>query len=151
MIKQFFNEKGLTLAELLAALAIGSIILIMLISILLSIPNQYEEQSTKVDRLTNLTLASKAITRDLRRAPSIESVQADGSSLKILTENYDVEYYLENNIIRKNDVDYVYEIKSFQAVKVDSTIQLKIESLNGKQIETSISLREGQENEYVQD
>src|SRR5690625_4748482 len=101
MKKQMANEKGLTLAELLATLAIGSIIFLLIISVLLSIQKQYNSQSDKVNNLTDITLAAKAMTKDLRSAQSVHLISE--SHMVISTSTGNIPYELVDRTLKKDN------------------------------------------------
>src|SRR5690625_7954766 len=69
------NEDGLSLVELLAVLAIGSMILLFISTIHIFIQNQYNTQSADVRGLTDITVAMRAITKDIRSADMVETYE----------------------------------------------------------------------------
>src|SRR5690625_3509125 len=145
MKKQILNEKGLTLAELLAALVIGSIIFLLIMSVLLSIQKQYNSQSDKINNLTDITLAAKAITKDLRSAQSVDIISE--SHMEISTFIGNIRYEFVDDVLKKNDEDYIFEIREFIVAKSGSKISLTIVSENKKRIETEIMIREVDDHE----
>src|SRR5690625_718474 len=100
MNKQYLNEDGLTLVELLAALTIGSFIIILIMSMLLSVQKQYSGQSNKINHLTDITLATKSITKDLRSAQSVDIINE--SSMIIFTFDREVSYELVDHVLMKD-------------------------------------------------
>ena len=135
MKKLLRNEQGLSLAELLATLAIASLIGVFIISVHLLVQKQYSSQSTEIQHLTDITIAAKAITKDIR---SYEVIELNKTSIKFKNGN---KYELENNVLKKNDADYLYEINNFDVKQVDNKILLKIKSTTGQKIETEIVIR----------
>lgn len=138
--KQFRNEKGLSLAELLAAIAITAIIVIFISSIIIFIQKQYDAQREDVDNLTDIKIGLKSITRDLRKAETVEI--PNEHKLTINMEGETVTYELDaNNNLLKNGASYIRNVKDFSVDKVGNTITFTISS--GEQREsTTITLRE---------
>lgn len=141
MKKLLRNENGLSLAELLATLAIGSMLVILIMSIHILIQKQYNSQSENMKQLTDVTIAAKAITKDLRTATSANTI--DENTIEIKQENATTTYTFENNVIKKNDADYIYEIEKFEVSKENQKITINIISESGRKINTAIMLREG--------
>ncbi|MBO1003383.1 PilW family protein [Pseudogracilibacillus auburnensis] len=136
------NEVGLSLAELLATLAIASLFVTFIISIHILIQNQYSNQSKDTKYLTDITIAVKVITKDIRSADVIV-VGDHENSITIQKNNGDVTTYaLENNVLKKNEANYIFEIITFEVVKDGHKIYLEIESESGKKIKTEIVMRE---------
>jgi len=140
-MKLLRNENGLSLAELLATLVVGSLIVVFIVSIHILIQKQYSSQSESAQQLTDVTIAVKAITKDIR---SLDIDYKNRNSSTITFTN-GTQYSLDenSNILKKNDVDYIYEIKNFN-VDIDQnkkSVILKIESVSGKNIETEIIIR----------
>src|SRR5690625_4315339 len=88
MNKHLSNERGLSLVELLATLAIGSLIVIFIMSVHILIQKQYSIQSKDIQHLTDITIAAKAITKDLRVATQVE-VNEDKDLITITEESGD--------------------------------------------------------------
>lgn len=138
--KFYRNEDGLSLAELLAATVITAIIVIFITSIIIFIQKQYDTQHEDVDNLTDIKIALKSITRDVRKADTVEV--PNEHTIKITKEEETVTYQLDakNNIL-KNGTVYIRDIKVFIVEKVGNKIELIISS--GQQQEsTTIILRE---------
>lgn len=136
------NEDGLSLVELLAVLAIGSIILLFISSVHIFIQNQYNSQSTEVKELTDVTIAMRSITKDIRSANQI--VDSENPKELILEYGEDIEdisYLFENKTLKRNGAPYIHELEDFEAIYNDPTIELKIVSQSGKKVETEIVLR----------
>jgi len=153
MMRRMNNEKGITLVELLAAIAISSIIAIFIIAIYLSIQKQYTGQSKQIKNLTDVTIAAKAITKDLRSAIEVEVDENNDKEIfiKIQTnerpEEITYTFDEEQNILRRNGAPYLYHLKQFEVKKVESKVSLKFVSETDKELETDIVIREGQDDE----
>lgn len=137
------SEDGLSLVELLAVLVIGSIIILFISTTHIFIQNQYNNQSTDVKGLTDITIAMRAITKDIRSADEIETTE-DSKKLIITGGGVETSYYFKENILEKNGVPYIYDLEDFEAKSNDSKIQLKIVSKSGKKAETEIVIRGGE-------
>jgi len=151
MNKQYLNEDGLTLVELLAGLAIGSFIMILIMSMLLSVQKQYSSQSNKINHLTDITLATKTITKDLRSAQSVEIINNSKMIIFMADDEEDITYELVDDVLKKKGKNYVYEISEFIVSKDRSKITLLIESNSKKRVETEIVMREVDGNEQAEE
>lgn len=135
------NERGVTLVELLAAITIISIVFIFLVSIQVIIQNQYKKEMKNTSQLTDITIAMKSITKDLRSAEGITIPNDRYLIIENFSEN-DVEYILEDNILKRNGSSYVYELKSFYVEeKEEKIVFIKLESESGKILETEVAIR----------
>lgn len=144
------NEKGITLVELLATLTITSLIVIFIVSTQMMIQNQYKTQTDNTEKLTDITIAMKSITRDLRSAETV-NISDDHTSIKI---NNEIEYKLIGETLQKNGMNYLYDITRFQVKEnedVNGKIEILIKSNNGKLLKTEIVLREGDVDEGSED
>lgn len=140
MWKQWNNEKGITLVELLAAVVLASIVMLLVFSVLMSGTKQYKNQLEKNNQLTDISYALKMITKDIRKTenPRIISkseielnginyskvgntitrngdVIARDIELFNVKDNYGTEHYDENNI------KWFIEIKSLDQKKNKKT------------------------------
>lgn len=68
MKKWMLNDRGISLVELLAVLAIGSIILSLVIGIMVNGQKTYSQQTHSAEQLTELRYAIKVITKEVRSA-----------------------------------------------------------------------------------
>lgn len=68
MKKWMLNDRGISLVELLAVLAIGSIILSLVIGIMVNAQKTYSQQTHSAEQLTELRYAIKVITKEVRSA-----------------------------------------------------------------------------------
>ena len=68
MKKWMLNDRGISLVELLAVLAIGSIILSLIIGIMVNGQKTYSQQTHSAEQLTELRYAIKVITKEVRSA-----------------------------------------------------------------------------------
>ncbi len=145
--KLFRNEQGLSLAELLATLAIGSLFIILIMSIHILIQKQYNSQSEDIKRLTDVTIAVTSITKDIR---AFDVTEISGDTITFESGDGELVTYVfnkDNKVLQKNDTNYIYEIKNFNVTQEDQRIILEIVSESGKEINTTIMLREETESD----
>lgn len=138
------NEKGITLVELLAVLAIMSVVIALISSVHLFGQKQYRDQSETMEHQSEVRVAVSQITKDIRKVSNY-SVNM-GTNLFIIG---DFTYTLDGTKIKRNDTVISEEISDFSMTfdEDNKKIDLKITSLSdnkGKQhsINTSIYLRE---------
>src|SRR5699024_2493140 len=112
-MKLLRNEKGITLAELLAVLAIGSLIMFLVIGLHVFIQKQYKSQSADVQNLTDITIAIKKITKDIRTAEVGEIEVLNDYSLHFSEREIKYVWDKETKILKENNVDYIHEIEDF--------------------------------------
>ncbi|WP_226646570.1 PilW family protein [Mesobacillus subterraneus] len=128
------SEKGVTLVELLAALTILSIVMLLVSSVHLFAQNQMYSQSNDIQIQSDERLAMNLITKEIRRAQTVEVKNPN----ELTINGVDI-YMLEGNVLKKNNVDYIYNIKGFYVSKLGaSQVNLKIGNLP----ETTIYIRE---------
>lgn len=143
VVRKISGEKGITLIELLAVIAIGGILIVLVISIFNNGQNQYSTQTTKVEQLTDIRYAAKVITKEIRKA---EKVKVNKTGLELGTSP-SIVFSFSSNEILQNGSTLVSGIEGFSVVKEDRTLQIKIVSSkqkgNNKSIETEIFIREG--------
>lgn len=136
------NERGLTLVELIATIAIASLALIFIISILIVIQKQYSSNTESTKQLTDISIAMKSITRDLRSAELVNI--PNDYSLEIEHANgKEISYQLHGRVLQKNSSNYLYEIAHFKVEEDNNKITVEIENIKGKKLRTEIVVREG--------
>lgn len=140
-MKLLRNEKGLTIAELLATIVIGSMVVVLIISIHTFVQKQYKSQTVDTKHLTDITIAAKAITKDIRMAEEGEIVVENGNTIKFTERDITYVWDSDKEVLMKNDFDYIYEVKQFNVEKLGNEINIKIESTTDPEIETSIFIR----------
>jgi prepilin-type N-terminal cleavage/methylation domain-containing protein len=104
------NEKGITLVELLAALALLSIILILASSIHLFTQNQMNNQIQAVQSESDVSLAISTITKNIRSA---SSVTVKNNVLTVITTSTTNVYQLNGTSLTKNNQPIITGIKQF--------------------------------------
>lgn len=133
-MKLLRNHKGVTLAELLAVIALIGLIIGLIVGVQLYVQKQYRVQSEGSLQLTDITIAVKEITRDVR-SQDIEEVYPE--KIKF-SEN---EYELVDEILQKNGANYIFDVDHFFVQQTENSIILEIRSKLGKEIKTELTLR----------
>lgn len=136
------NERGLTLLELLAVMAISSVIILLILNVHVFGQKQYKEQSTKVEQLYDVTYVAKVITKEIRKSVSAET---DGSKILILNKNLadEIIFKEEENQILMNNKQLAQGEVSFTKTGSKIIIIIKSKDRDGKTkgIETEIYTR----------
>jgi prepilin-type N-terminal cleavage/methylation domain-containing protein len=135
VIKLKTNEKGLTLVEVLAALALASLVILLAGSINLFGYKQMSSQKEEIQNQSNDRLAMNIVTKAIRQAdPSTVEVINDQNVLKINT----VRYYLDGTSLKKETDVLISDINKFTVKRSGDQITLEI----GKLPQTKIYLRD---------
>ncbi|WP_112181503.1 MULTISPECIES: PilW family protein [Paraliobacillus] len=140
----FKNEKGMTLIELLAALALMSIIIALIGSAHIFGQKQYRNQTEEINYQEQVRYVMATITKEIRSTEAdLVSVTSDTNEITIGTNSYELEQpnFYENSTVISD------QISSFNIDKEDGKIEISISSLpnrNGKieTLSTVIYLRE---------
>ena len=149
MWKQWNNEKGITLVELLAAVVLASIVMLLVFSVLMSGTKQYKGQLEKNNQLTDISYALKMITKDIRKTENPRIISK--SEIELNGINYSK---VGNTITRNGDViardieiffvDDGYETGKYDEKNIKWFIEIK--SLDQKETKkTEIYIRKGDE------
>lgn len=125
------NEKGITLVELICALALLSMVLLLASSIHMFSIKQSTVQKTEIQRQSDDRLAMNMLTKEIRKADS-SKVKVEHNIITIDGTSY----YLEGNSLKKGDQVFVSNIESFSAALDGDKIKLKIGNIS-----TTIYLR----------
>jgi prepilin-type N-terminal cleavage/methylation domain-containing protein len=135
VIKLKTNEKGLTLVEVLAALALVSLVILLASSINLFGHKQMSSQKEEIQNQSNDRLAMNIVTKAIRQAdPATVEVINDQNVLKI----NNVRYYLDGNSLKKETDVLISDINKFTVKQNGDQILLEI----GKLPQTKIYLRD---------
>lgn len=135
------NEAGITLVELLATIVIVSLVVTFILGIQVMVQKQFKDKLRDTEQLTDVTIAMKAITKELRLAEEV-TIHAD-NHLKIRQPGDEmIEYSLQDDILKRNNEDYIYEMEGFFIEEIDSgKVYILLESKSGKKIDTKIVIR----------
>jgi len=140
-MKHLRSESGITLAELLATLAIGSIIIILIMGVFLTFNKQYSKQTGEIRDLTNISTGLQAITKNIRSATEVE-IYGNNDSVKITQPNRTITYELVNGNIEKDNVIFLRHIKNFYVEEIEEgKITLEIKASDKQKVKTTIVLR----------
>lgn len=141
------NQQGLTLIEVLAATAIGAIVLLLIGSALTFGLTQYQKQLIKTRELTDVTYLAKMVTKDIRRAGKVE-MENGSLRLEIGSETVTYSFDSEKQTVLKNGQEILKEVILFEVEKggkEDKFIHLKIESNDStgmsEKIDTNLYIR----------
>ena len=138
-MRKVFNQKGLTLVEVLAIIAIMSVLLIILSNIQLTCKEQYTMQTEKNNQLTDLSYTLKVITKDIRK--SGKAPQISGNTHTIGSDIY--RFNASTNTLTKNDAVLAHSITALTIEPITSKkYKISITSTN-ESIDTQIVIRSG--------
>lgn len=110
MKKWMLNDRGISLVELLAVLAIGSIILSLVIGIMVNGQKTYSHQTHSAEQLTELRYAIKVITKEVRSAEKMTIA--------------------ENRLVVQSGGLIVFELRNGQLWQDGSVLAERISGLN---------------------
>lgn len=137
MLKIPRNEKGITLVELLAVFVISGIVVLLIIGIHIYTQKQFQDQSEQALKLTDVTIAMKEITKDIR-SQDIPSWYDEDLKLEFPSGKY---YQLIDDTLFKSGSPYIYEVEVFHVKIDDDEVTIEIKSESGQQIETTLVVR----------
>jgi prepilin-type N-terminal cleavage/methylation domain-containing protein len=128
------SEKGVSLIELLAGLALLSIILLLASSVHLFGQKQMTGQSNEIQNQSEERLAIKYITKEIRKS---EKVVVNNTTNQLTINDTDV-YQLVGTSLQKNNVELFSRISKFIITRNGNKVNLTV----GKLPETIIFIRE---------
>ena len=135
------NENGFTLVELLASLAILSMIISLIGSVTMFGIKQYDTQTTAASQSNDYSYALSVLSKEVRSAEKVD-ISEDSISVDGIVFVQD-----GSRLIKKTNVDQeilAEDVKSggFQIVQnADKTIGITLESAKQKMYQTTIYLR----------
>lgn len=132
------SQQGLSLVELIAALAIMSFISVIIYSVLISGEKQYNSQSQDNQELSDIAYALKVLTKEIRKS---ENVQVVDNSLIISGVTY--AYSPDSKTILKNGTPYLQNIEAFTVSKDNTVVSIAITGAQQKSVSTKIVVRSG--------
>ncbi|MDQ1001324.1 prepilin-type N-terminal cleavage/methylation domain-containing protein [Neobacillus niacini] len=129
-IKQVLSEKGVTLVEVLAGLALLSMVLLLVNSVHLFSQKQTVSQTKEVQQQSDVRLASNLLTKEIRRAESVLVVSPVEFEIKKATSTTPDKYLYDGKDLLKNSLPLIKDIPSFTIEKnSEESISLTIGSL----------------------
>ncbi len=121
------NKKGVTLLELIIALAIMSIIMAVCFSVFSYGMKGYQRKTANVDSQIDVRYVLSYLNREIRRA---EHVEVNTNILKLTDETGNItEYKLNGDEIIKNATTIVDGINTFMVTMNGDKIEIFIESV----------------------
>ncbi len=142
----YFNEKGISLVEVLAIVIILSIVGSILFGVIIQGKEQYEDQSQTNQELSDLSYSLKLFTKDLRKALSVESTSATKMTIKDESGSIDyLEYFPTEKKITKNGDPYIDNVVEFIFSKGGSNVEIiniKLQN-ESNEVSTQIVVRSG--------
>ncbi len=121
------NKKGVTLLELIIALAIMSIIMAVCFSVFSYGMKGYQRETANVDSQIDVRYVLNYLNREIRRA---EHVEVNTNILKLTDETGNItEYKLNGDEIIKNATTLVDGINTFMVTMNGDKIEIFIESV----------------------
>lgn len=139
------NEKGITLIELLAVLAIGSVILSLIIGVTVNGQKTYSQQANSAEQLTEVRYVVKVITKELRKA---ERLKVEEDQLTIFHDTPLV-FRLQDGRVWQNGSVLAEHIGALRFELDGRTISIVIETEQargrGQEAKVEIYLRDGVE------
>ncbi|MCT2537942.1 hypothetical protein NC661_02085 [Aquibacillus koreensis] len=141
------NERGVTIVELLGALALMSIVILLISSVHLFGQKQFVNQSEDIENMSNVRLVIATISKDLRSADPTQLSSPNSQTLIINDKEYafsnSLKQMLQNNVKLANNIDK-FEVKLEEN---DTKINLEVESVkdqhgNTASLSTVIYIRE---------
>lgn len=145
MKKWMLNDRGISLVELLAVLAIGSIILSLVIGIMVNGQKTYSQQTHSAEQLTELRYAIKVITKEVRSAEKMTIVEdrlVVQSSGRIVFELRNGQLWQDGSVLAERISELKFEVEDrilAISMETDGTIGKK------QEVNVQIYLREGVE------
>ncbi|KAB8137491.1 prepilin-type N-terminal cleavage/methylation domain-containing protein [Gracilibacillus oryzae] len=138
----FKSEKGITLVELLAALALMSVIIALISSVHLFGQKQYRDQTAEISNYNEVRTVIALITSELR-STSADLIKVEDNTLKIDEDLYS----LSSTHLNKNGQTISSQISEFSIKKTGTEVDISVTSTednngNTQSITTTIYLRE---------
>ncbi|WP_053367680.1 PulJ/GspJ family protein [Bacillus sp. FJAT-27245] len=118
------NQKGLSLAEVLAGVALLSLVMVLGSSIFLFGQKQAINQTAQVQNQADVRLGLNIITKEIRKASSVTVAN------NILTLNDTDIYKLENSNLTKNGVPVISSLKDFKIQMAGNKITIAMSANN---------------------
>jgi prepilin-type N-terminal cleavage/methylation domain-containing protein len=114
------NQKGVTLIELLLAIALLSTVLLLANSLHLFGQKQMTNQTEEIQNQSNVRLAMNIITKEIRKAST-----ANVSNNALIINGTDV-YKLDNSCLTKNGQPLVTDLQKIDIKLIDDLITIDI-------------------------
>lgn len=122
MITSLRNEKGVTLVELLAVLALLGIVILLISNAHMFGQKQFVSQSAQIENESNVRYAMNVITKEVRRAEMV-TVLAD--TLQTNSNTFE----LRGNNLYKDGSVLIEGVEKFSVQENDGKITITIKSM----------------------
>lgn len=134
MMSRLKAEEGITLVELLASIAILSIVILLVGSVHIFGQTQFISQTETASQSNDLRYSLSLVSSDIRQAGIVEILEPEESGpdkyvYKIGEHTYE---FLEPNLSR-NDIQLSEKIKDFRIIVSDDYAEVIISSIGNRQ------------------
>lgn len=133
------DNKGFTLIEILAVIIISSLFIGIFSNILFSISTQHKRQLNENMHLTDISLAMKLITKDIRKSENPLWINEKKIDLSGVIYTFDE----DKQVINKNKEALVYNIQNFNVSVIKNKWEIEVTNIQGKSEKTEIVIRRG--------
>ncbi|MDZ5710730.1 PulJ/GspJ family protein [Jeotgalibacillus haloalkalitolerans] len=137
------NERGFTLTELLAVLALISLISVFAIGIVTQADSSADQQQEESLSTRKVTFALQSITTDIRQHP--KDIEVQTASLIIQTDGEPIIYSFDDGTqeLLRNGRSILNKVADFTPDLDGDTLNVLITDTSAKKWETQIVLRKG--------
>ncbi|MFJ3387385.1 type II secretion system protein [Lysinibacillus sp. NPDC086135] len=147
-MSKFYNERGMTLLEVLAVTIIVTLVSIVLMSILTNGKTSSDKQMKSSVQLSDATYILKVVTKDTRKSTEIITKDLDDRTEYILTNNqnnqkYNYVFHRNNQTIARDDEIIAVNVLDFKIKDKRSHIIIDITTPNNKPFSSTIYFRGG--------
>jgi len=125
-LKTSNRQKGVTLIELVIAMALISVITILAFSALLFGSRNFSFQSSDISNRTQVNNVVRDITNEIRKGVDLDEIEIFGNKLVVGS----VEYLLVGNEIQKNGEFLAGNIEMFEAQKESGALKLTVKAVD---------------------
>jgi type II secretory pathway pseudopilin PulG len=139
------NESGITLVELLAVIALMSIVIMLGGAVHMFGQRQFRAQTESASQNNDLSYAMTMMSSDLRKVPSDHIEVAQDNLIKVKDGPI---YKVENNVLSRNSTPIAESVHSMKVIKSDAYISIDLilrdstTGVNNKDYRTTIYFRD---------
>lgn len=126
MIKLIKKDEGITLIELLASIALLSIVILLVGSFHIFGQTQFINQTESASQSNDLRYSLSVISRDVRRA---EVVTVEGTTLKA----DDITYNFNKPTLERNGEILSNRVEDFKSLVFEDRVEIRIKSTPNRQ------------------
>lgn len=148
MNRSFFNQKGVTLVELLAVIVLLSLVGMMVFGIYFSGKKEYDIQKEKTEQQENILYVMKYLTKEIRKENNFRVLDDDMLEIKkgIEADIYrreDTTLFKNNEVLARNIKDFKVKAIDDKTLKIEVFSDDKLNRNSDAKIETTIVIRKG--------